>query len=289
MAGRATQSQHPDVEALQAELAVLEGQKGIILNEVLAISADKKRLTEEFDAEKVRIDEELAQKHREGGAELEILDRAIATAREQKTTAELEAENARKVADALNTVRDTHQAAVAALTTTQEAIATQTEELSRLIVSKELKGQIAQHTEALTSLKEMAQAVETEIAANQEQLRLISADVTHTLGLFDELKAEHGKMGEHKETLVKELGEVLDQVTKRSEVLAGINGKIADIETQVADHTAAMEAKEAAITERMANAARLEAHVDEKLQHLKELENRFTTEHLARMGYTKTA
>lgn len=289
MAGRATQSQHPDVEALQAELAVLGGQKGIILNEVLAISADKKRLTEEFDADKARLDEELAQKHREGGAELEILDKAIATAKAQTAEAEREAAAARQTADSLATVHAAHEEATAQLSSIWEAIQTRSGEVARLTAAEEeLRGTIAQHTEALATLKEDAQAIEAEIADNQEHLRLIAAEVAHTIGLFDELKAEHGKLGTHKEALVKELGDVLDQVTKRSEALAGINGQIADIEKQVAEHTAAMAEKEAALNERIGKASRLEAHVDEKLQHLKELENRYTTEHLARMGYAKT-
>jgi chromosome segregation ATPase len=288
MAGRATQS-HPDVEALQAELAALEAQKHTVQTEMLGIATDKKRLHEEFEADKAKLDEELAQAHRNGGAELEILDEAIATAKTGKQQAEREFEEAQSKARALEGVHAAHSEATNQLASTQEAVKVAEKELAQLVaVRQEAEKAIASYRFSFEELAVQKKALAATLAQQK-------TDVEHVSGEHDALKISlyevqqiHADYTARKEGAAVELDGIRGQINERLAARTELESEITVLGKQKAVHAAEMAEKDAGITERAARASRLEALVDEKLQHLKELENRFTTEHLARMGYSKT-
>lgn len=289
MAARATQSPHPDVEVVQAEVAVLEGQKKTLQNETLGIAADKKRLIEEGEAAKARIEEEVARKHREGGAELETLDNEIARMRLEKEKLEKTIEEAKVLASTHPRIVMAHTDAREALEKTEKDLASKRTELAALLgTEKELGRTVAGHQSLISSIEKDTEALDSKVSEATVALAQKNIERTELETLLGDLRATCAHLEKEKGLKTQELDRHLSGINERLGARLTLENDIAALEKRMAEKEGAIKEQDAALSERMGAAARLETHVNDKLVHLKELENRFTTEHLARMGYQKT-
>lgn len=290
MASRSTQqNKNPEVEESAVELERLEGEKQKIQNEMLDIVATNKRLITEGEAQKEKIEEEVAQKRQEGDAELEAFNRAIATTKSVKKQLENEVLELRILVSDRDNILISHQEAKEKLTGILESIKKTTNELTGLTSNQNtLLAQIKGHHEDIDSKMAEKQSLDERISLLKKEEDSLKNSHTELVTIIGKAVNDKESSIAEKEIKIKELNQILDEISKRRLALMQLQTEISTLEEKVAEHTTTMTEKEASISERIAIAARLEEHVDGKLQHLKEIEKMFTIEHLARIGYKKT-
>lgn len=291
-------SQDKDVEASQAELAVLDGEKSKTHDEVLVVINDKKRLEKERDELVSKIDKEVTQKRKAADEEIALLDKAVIAARERKSQAERDlmasvSGNVKKDLaqaitdrDAAVKERDIEQAKLAEVRT---ARTTEEAEVTRLQGLKQnLSDGIADARSDLKNLEGEKKKLEDDLPAKRAEFEQTKKDHVAETSRGGALLTTNNKL--HQQNVAKnaELDGVLKQINERNGALIELTNKITEVEKELADKKEEVKKLDADSAERAGNAARLEQHVDEKLAHLKELESHFTTERLAKYGYKKT-
>lgn len=279
-------SEDKDVEASQAELAVLEGKKNQTQEETLAVAKNKQELEDAFAAAKKQLDEELQakrathakalddmeQKHRNIEMALSTIESVHTMTKEE--TARLEA--------ACNGAKEE-------LLGIQDLLAKDKAEVTRLgILKHNLEEGIKDYRTDLRELNEKIEPLKKEHADLLITWRSTSESNAALTGNMLRSQEVLNKIKEEAEGLTTTLVALGKRIDEKKELLFAANGELIDVQKKVSDHKQAMAALDAEISTKAGNAARLEQHVDKKLTHLKEIEKQFTTEHLARFGYKKT-
>lgn len=275
-----------DLESARTEREHEEGKKSALQHETLIIAGEKKKLKEDHEQTKKDIEEELAvikeksEKEREAilvrnnqvkleNNELEKRNSELKRERdfaEQKLKEETEV-GERKIAIIRQEITD--------LSHEHDLKVSEVKELTDTL--KVIKKQYSDTLHDFTSLKERKEqlAIENESLVEKHRKDEIA------FSEFKKLSTEKEKQMEEVDRGLKEknneLAEVSLKIGKAQDDLKKIESKIGEIEE-----------REMAANDRMKKAAELEVHVTKKLSELKEIESHFTSEHLARIGYTKT-
>lgn len=283
---RQTISQTPDVEASQAEFAALESEKRKVQEETLAIAKNKQELEAAFKESAAKLDEELhikrtahaqalddmEQKHRNVEAALTMISEVQGLAMTQTKKFEAERDDIKKEVAELN-----------------GSVAGSKAEVNRLVLLKHnLNESIA---DARTDYKDITSKITFKAAElNGLEAKLSALKNAHA-EFMPQVTAEvnaHKALVEEVAGLQTTLRALEIKIEDKQKELSSVNGELMDVQKQVSGHKQSMAEREAEATTKAGNASRLELHVDKKLNHLKELEKQFTTEHLARVGYQKT-
>ena len=281
-----TISKHPDLKASEEELAVLEAAKNTSQGEVLSIAANKKQLEEDFEAAKKRLDEELTlkraahakemdemeQKHRNMEMAVITMESVQAMMKEQTATREQVRDSVKK------DIADLHDEKVK-----------EKAEVTRLQILVHNLGDSIK--DARTDYKEL----EEKIAPLQKELSILQGKIKDSTekysDLSDSVAAYHSEINEL-DTRKRKDTSILEQLSKeisdKTKQKVDLDIELVDAQKKLSEVKQQAAAVEADANTRAGNAARLEVHVDGKLEHLKELESHFTVEHLARGGYKKT-
>lgn len=282
------QSQTPESPDLQAERLTrdeITSDLSRLHAQIVTAHASKKILTEEFEKEKERIEGDLAAIKRNFVEEASKIDENIEKKRQANTVMNVRNETLRKendnmIADnkrltdqksALSDEISANRSFVDGLKRDQNRIRSEIEQDKKdAIEASESKKTMRSHIDVMVTTKNIKQAELDEIDLKKESAirqhaeasvgrDSIHADLTESRAALDRV---NGELSQAHESLLATKAEELAIKQARDE-------------------------KEANTTERMRIAAILETKVDNKLKNLKEIEDHFTTEHLARLGYSK--
>lgn len=278
--------QDPDVEASRAELDALEGHKAKAQAGVLTLAENKNRLESDYDERKREIEDELLVSRREADIEKEHLHDEVSAILSAKEKLEHRGSELRNENAALG-----------------EANGKLREDVRQSEMKKgEVFGIVAELQKQERELRALVTALEPQVDGLTHRKQTLERDITrleiskvNTTRDLAEVRDEdnRARIDHHawlttrkneRETIMKELSEMRAEVEK----LITLRDEVRALEAKAEKINADCDERESGANERMANATKLEQHVQEKLESLKALESQFTTEHLARFGYRKT-
>lgn len=278
--------QDPAVEESHAELSILEGNKNAVQTETLSIADNKKRLEVDYGDRKRQIEDELTLKRREADLEKEALEKQNLNLKTEgqsvaQENQKVRAENAGYSAAAV-IIKDS----IARDEKTKEALTTS---VKALTVSKnELQTSVNDLTPKVAELTKKVELLTADVTSLEKRKKdAIDGHVAKAAAL-EAVTKSHDTLVMKRDEKQTEVNELDKTIAEKREELAKATSSVAEAELQVAAHRKEMFEKDKDSSERAARAARLEQHVQGKLEDLKEIEKQFTTEHLARFGYKKT-
>lgn len=285
-----TTPQTPDVEASRAELDALAGSKDTVQAEFLVVAEDKKRLESEYETRKREISDDLAIVRRETDIEKGKL--LTDNASLKKENEQLGHDNRSLRSDSA-VLGETYAKIQSDIRDAETKLGTLRADVKKL---SDERIQLSQNIELLSPELQTLTSALTNGRAELRGIELAKLQTTEKLGA---LAADHASKGaEHTDFVAKNkaereeadrtLTDVKNQIVIKRDELKDVTDKVAELEATITAYREEFTKKDLEITKRMGDASRLETHVDEKLQSLKTLESAFTTEHLARFGYTKT-
>jgi chromosome segregation ATPase len=277
--------QDPDVEESRAELEHLEGKKNMAQTDVLAIAANKKQLETDFEEAKQRLDTQIKAKREElKKAEVDTVkfSQVVATSKKEAELARDKAIEDRKQAD-----KD--------LEVVKTAVASQTgkkESLDNLITSltsieQRLRSSIAHLAPQERTLEVRKVKLAQEVTDLEKKVSGLIASHAETQAVYTEKQREHEALIVVKESIKKEIAQMSESLASQSRLLSMGGNELMDIQKKRAEHETAMQQRESAANERMANATRLEQRIDFKIA--KAIHDGYlkgTTESLASKGVT---
>lgn len=277
---------NPTVEASQAELAVIEAAKNTSQGEVLSLAANKKQLEADFEVAKQKLDAELALKREQFNVEILLLEGSLAT---KKAEIEIATKKSIEVTEETKQLETTRNTVQKQLTESNEKLSAANTEVTRLMVlqhnlNDSIKDARTDYKDAETKLvasnKDLADILVTVKSATENNATIVN-NIFNNNDTYKKLLYAKQEVEETLSKLDKELQTKIDQK-------AALDADLIEVQKQVSQHKQDMATLDAESATRAGNASRLEVHVDGKLKHLKALEKEYTTEHLARGGYTKT-
>lgn len=278
--------QDPDVEASRAELDALEGNKVNAQAEVLGIAENKKRLESDYEERKREIEDELLVARREADIEKKHLHDEEIVLRTQHDQLRLKS----------SVLRSENAAFAETNTKLVETVQqNQAKKEETLGIIAELQSHERELRASVTTLEPQVNGLTQSGNDLQRDItRLEISKVNSNRELIDVRDENNKSRIDHhawlttckseREALATELSGMKSEVER----LIPLRDEARMLQTKAEKINADCNVRETSANERMANATKLEQHVQEKLESLKALESQFTTEHLARFGYRKT-
>lgn len=281
-----TTTKHPDVAASQDDLAILEGRKDAVQKEILVLAENKKQLEADFKTSTEKLDHDLKEKREAHMGELAELSDSIRDTR--VVLKKLEADK-KTHADELIHLDEKRGAIVKDINTFHGKRSALVNEIGTLETRIKELGHIRDTLRTdIKTLETSKTDLEKKVHELTEKIRIDGEAHDRIIAHKQLMEGDHAKLVVSKNDTQNELDALNHTIKEKIDELAGLKASIIEVQKEVSDHKQVITAADVEISTRNANAARLEAHVSAKLTELKELEQHFTTEHLARVGYKKT-
>ena len=276
-------TQDPDVEESRVELEHLESKKNTAQTDVLAIAANKKQLETDFEEAKQRLDTQIEAKKvelRKAEVDTVKFSQVVAASKKEAELARDRAIEEHKQADKeLDIVR----AAVAEQKGKKEAL----DEVIKSLTSIEqrLRSSIAHLAPQERTLEVRKVKLFKEVVDLEKKVGGLMASHAEKQAVYAEKQHEHEALIAVKESTKKEIAQMSESLASQSRLLSTGGNELMDIQKKRAEHETAMQERESAANERMANATHLEQRINVKLEQLKQIEQKFAVDSLARTGY----
>ena len=282
-----TTPKDPDVEKAREEKEIIEGQKNTLQTEVLDIATTKKELEANFEDAKIRLQEEFDAKKKLLDAEIEKLQNTCVAWRREELVARDAAQVAITQRDLLFIQKDEHHNAVNEVISKKDAVSADHDKLVEL--KTQLEKDIQVLTQEVSDLEKSKDALISGISTLASKKKEAEKELAQTLSQISIEEDNLKKFQAEKATIFGESKELEKQIGSSKAEIKRLQGEAVDFEKKASDYKAEMKAEEDRINEKMGSLSRLEQYVNEKRDELKEVESRFTSEHLARMGYAKSS
>lgn len=280
----------PDVEASQAELHDLEGAKSTVQTELLETAEGKQRLEESFEVRKREIEDELAIRRREAEIEKEAIDRGVLASLEEKKGIDKTIETLKGNIVSLSEEETSLQIRVREC---NETTVKASNDMVRLTAQRDtLQEEVDPLLATVTEAQKKFDILTADVEILEERKKTLTEDTSVLATSYSETKIAHDTLSVTYEANKKEAAteiEKLDALVseKKTELIAATSN-LETVQKDTEKTIKESQEKEDLANKRLESATRLEATVDMKLEHLREVEKAFTTEHLLKYGYKKT-
>jgi len=281
-----TITKDPDVEVSQAELQALEGVKSTIQTETLAVAKNKQELEQAFEEAKERLDRELETKSAAHFLQLDAMEQKYRNIEMTISTNESVQKMIQEETAVLEQVRELVKKDIAELHDNKGTVSA---EVVRLLETQHLL------EDNIRDLRVVENALDEKNKLVHMETIALSAKLKQEFARYDQLIGNHTVLREkvtHLSAIHADVQSKIDAINKdlvgKVVALRTATNDLMDVQKRVADHKQSMAVLESEISARAGNAARLEQHVDKKLDHLKQIEQNFTNERLAAHGYKRT-
>ncbi len=280
-----SQNQNPDLEQAHKELADVEGRIASAQTILADIIANTKRVEGEGSKKLDELHEEITVKQAELKG-VQDAHRAVISGHDiEKNTAKSAAAIAIQEKEATDKALDESIRLYTEQKETHKKHMVEVDALKKQ--ESDIRSSISELTRAESELKKNIAAANVEFTPLVHK-KEIAKNTLEELSLRTEvLKKEHASLDTSKEDKQNELMTLRQSVEQETTKLADLKSEVADFEKQKAEHVAHIVEQNRQANERLGAATRLEQHIEGKRQELKKIEEKFTTEHLARMGYSK--
>lgn len=280
-----TTTQDPDVEKSRAELESIEGRKASAQAETLAVAENKKRLESDLGKSKETLEAEIEAKR----TELADAEKTHQIRMTQITSEEQVALRARdRAVEAKDQAEKDNQTAQATLAETKGKNDTLALNVVALVKEeKRLKDSIGHLSPQVRILEKKLDKLTSELSDINKKIAAAQTEHSASIPAYEEEKRVHAELLANKNVKIAEVNAAANELAEVKKKISDANQELTEVQKKRAEHETAMQKREEEINTRNANASRLEQHVDEKLETLKKLEDKFSTEHLARVGYQK--
>lgn len=275
-------SKDKDVEASQAELAVLEGKKNQTQDETLAIAKKKQELVAAFAEVNKQLDEELSVKRAEHVREIDKMEQKYRNVEAALVTIEAVQKETKEKTIRLEGERDSVKVEIAELfdvRTNSKA------EVNRLMVLKHNLDESVK--DARTDYKEL----ENKILSLQKQLPLLLEQIKTATKEYSDLSAlvaayysDINELDTRKRKDISVLEQLSKDISDKIKQKADLEMALTKLQDSLEKIKQNISTREADIAAKAGELSRLETRIDEKIIILKEAKKEFTTEHLLRMG-----
>ncbi len=281
-----SEPQDPKVEEASTELESIVGQKKSVEAEITSTVTNKKRLEQEYEDRKREIEDDLAIRKREVEKEKANLDNQNLFLRDENKKLEQSKQILQKEHDTfviiIKTISEQSERDKKALEIISSDVARLTKE------KNELQQSINNFTPQVVALESKIAVLQIEYDKLEKAKKETTTIHTTLSTELVEIKKSHSSLTASKDIKQKEINDLDVQIKDTKDKLIIAQSELAEIVNLIQSKKEDLDKRETDLNTRMGNAQRLEVHVSEKLDHLKEIEKQFTNEHLARVGYKKT-
>lgn len=272
----------PDVEAAQAELEKISSEKNNLQAEITHLADTKKRLIDEFEQGKRRMDEGLSAKRIEIETEISTL----------RTSCDSLRVGNKDLEESKSKLTENNAALLSENTLLNEANAKKRAE--RNILEKEIRdGQSTLLSldkkchdldESLTSLEKTRIDLASRISALEETNKKLKKEADNLLLERADHRSSLKASVDEKVLSEAALAESKKNIENDRAELVRLQAEIFKAQGDLASYKAEKQEEENKIHEKMGNLARLEASVEAKLELFKAAKEHFTSEELLKMG-----
>lgn len=274
-----------DTEEARIELERIEGHKNAMQTEVLGIAQNKKELVTSFEDAKVRLNSEFEQKKSSFNSEIKMLEDRINVLKVEKSKAEKVGEQANTESQKMLVIKENIKTDIAKLTTEQQQ--NNSNKVSLVKSINELESQLKQLKSDFDNFSNIKSDLVKEIKEKTDEKSKLAKDILESEGLVSKYTSDINVLVEQHKHALSDSDSSKKSLEEIQPKLSVANAELLDTQKKKVELEQKMQERENDVNKRMGDLTRLEVVVDGKMVQLKELEQHFTTEHLARGGYKK--
>lgn len=277
-----TTTAHPDTEQAAAELASIVGEKHTVQTEVLSLAQNKKELTETFETEKARMEEELETARKELAQFLYDSEQKHRNIQSAIIVAEAIRDEVIAGNKKLEERKQVFEPEIIALETRKATLIIDVGELETSF--SDLQKLITKDEDALAVLNKKKDAAQKDITTLEQQKT--------------DKEKEHSslsvKVGAHadsvdgllgvKQQLETDITGIEKSISAKKENLEILRLEEIKVQTKIQEHKDSIAKEDTRINDRLGVLAHAENRAGQQLELLKEAKSHFTSEQLLRVG-----